>query len=109
MKAITCNQFVIPVLSFFTEIPSGQETAITGTAGVIVSPNFPFFYPHQFFHKWIVTVSTDSTIELTVSQLQTEPTNDRLTVSNLHLHLVTSQKLTILKFRPIPAVVTFLD
>ena len=68
-------------LLYLSENSQGNETEITGTSGVIRSPNYPRFYPDSFDHEWTISVSEDSTIELTIKDFETESSTDVLTVS----------------------------
>ena len=67
---------------FFPPIENadGTETYITGTFGYIQSPNHPYLYPDSIIHTWRITVAESSTIQLTVSSINTESGQDLLQV-----------------------------
>lgn len=68
----------------------GTSTDITGTSGVITSPNYKNSYPSSFSHTWRITVSDNATIELEVVDLSTEDNRDIITVSEKFLFIVLS-------------------
>ena len=63
-----------------TENSDGTRTEITGTAGIVESPNYPQLYPGDFSHTWTITVPEGSTVQLHVTDLKTELDTDMLTV-----------------------------
>lgn len=71
----------IPCILYHTENSAGTKTDVTGTAGTVVSPNYPLLYPNSFSHTWTITVSPGSTIRFTITDLKTEDTTDTLKVS----------------------------
>lgn len=70
---------LIQIFEWIAENPEGTETNVTGEGGVVVSPNYPSFYPNTFNHTWTITVAPSSVIELTVTNFDTE-INDVLQV-----------------------------
>lgn len=70
------------VLLRLSESTDGTASYITGTAGVILSPNYPGFYPSDFEHTWTINAAVNATIELTVKTMKTEANVDYLTVSS---------------------------
>jgi len=66
-----------------TENNDGTRTEISGTAGVVESPNYPQLYPSDFSHTWTITVPEGSTVQLLVTDLKTELDTDMLTATDV--------------------------
>lgn len=75
-------------LSLFFPAPCGGN--LTGSAGFILSPNFPHPYPHSRDCDWTITVNPDYVISLAfIRWVCTMPSLDSLNLGRSKLDIVT--------------------
>ncbi|EDV99540.1 cubilin homolog [Drosophila grimshawi] len=65
---------------------SGCGGRLTGSAGVITSPNYPNAYPHNAHCEWHLRVHTGSSIRLVIEDLEMERTHDYCDMDYLRIY-----------------------
>lgn len=57
-------------------LPTKTTKRLTGSSGIITTPNFPNSYPKQENFVWVITVSVGYYVELTFETFDVEPYED---------------------------------